>query len=119
MGTIEVTSTPVSSPRRQVFRQEAIRAYAEANNRPVLPRFTTPFVIACCWMLVLLLAASTVLVLSAHVPLTTTGMAIVAGYDSDGTATVLVVLPTDNMTGVQPGDEVILRFGGHAGTQPM
>ena len=49
MRTVEVIPAPAPSPRRQVFRQEAMRAYAEANNRPVLPRFTTPFAIACCW----------------------------------------------------------------------
>lgn len=119
MRTIEVKPMPAPSPRRQVFRQEAIRAYAEANNRPVLPRFTTPFAIACCWMLVALLAASAVLVFAARVPLTTSGMAIVAGYDGDGRATVLVVLPPDRAGDVQPGDEVILRFGSHADTQSL
>lgn len=114
MRTIEVKPMPVPSPRRQVFRQEAMRAYAEANNRPVLPRFTTPFAIACCWMLAILLAASTVLVFSAHVPLTTSGMAIVAGYGSDETVTVLVVLPPGSDAAVETGDEVILRFGGNA-----
>lgn len=121
MRSVEVISTPAPSPRRQVFRQEAIRAYAEANNRPVLPRFTTPFTIACCWLLVVLLGAGAVLVLSTRVPLTTSGMAIVAGgYDGgEGKATVLVVLPPDHAAAMQPGDEVMVRFGAHANNQPL
>lgn len=121
MTSIEVASVPAPPPQRQVFRKEAMRAYAESSNRPVLARFTTPFAAACCWLLVVLLCAGGVLAWTIQVPMTVSGMALVAGghEDDERMATILVVLSPDHTTDVQAGDEVTLRFGTHADIRPL
>lgn len=108
---------------RPIFRAEALRLHARAHGQPVLPRFTTPFAVACCWWLVALLAASLALAWLCQVPLVASGGALVAPTSGPVKAkespVAIVLLSPDRVGSVRAGDTVVLRFGTQTLTRPL
>ncbi len=47
----------MSDAKRSIFREDAVRRYAEGRDRPVLPRFVSPHTFAWLWALLGLLLA--------------------------------------------------------------
>jgi hypothetical protein len=45
----------MNDAKRSIFREEALRRYAEGKDRPVLPRFVSPRAFAWLWTLLGLL----------------------------------------------------------------
>lgn len=123
MEPVKVSEGPNAPSRpRTIFRSEAMRVYVEANSRPVLPRFTTPFALTCCWLLVGLLGIGTAVVWFSDIPMTASGEAVVVTgqhQDSDGGLVALVILPPERAGELRAGDEVTLRFGTHTEIRPL
>lgn len=100
-----------------------MRVHVRAHSQPVLPRFTTPFAVACCWLLVVLLAASLVLAWLCQVPLVAAGETTVAPPHGPARAqeppVAIVFLPPARAGEVHVGDTVVLRFGTQTLTRPL
>ena len=114
---MEPTASDSPSAPRTIFRADALRLHAEAHSKPVLPRLTTPFAVACCWLLVALLAAGLGLSWFSRVPAMASGPAVLV--DAGVGTVALVFLPPDRVGEVRAGDAVVLRFGTQAVTRPL
>ena len=55
--------------RQPLYRAQALRQYARSREKAVLPRFVTPPVFLCCWLLLGLLLLATVLAWQVQVPI--------------------------------------------------
>jgi hypothetical protein len=120
--TMPAERSRAASPTRQIFRPEAVRRHVQANSQAVLPRFTSPLAVACCWVLVGLLGASSGFAMFSQVPVTASGPVVVVAANVDPRARdtiALVFLPPDRAADVVAGDDVVLRFGTHTVIQPL
>ncbi len=98
---------------RSIFRERAIRKYAQNQELNVILRLVSPPVFVSLGILLLLFMAAGVLVASMHVPVTVTGNAVVIEQkvNTEQTIVVLLFLPADQRAHLQTGQTVSVSVG--------
>jgi len=101
--------------KKGIFRNKALKYYAQSQERDILPRFVAPPVFLFLWILLTLLLASTVLAWLAHVPTSVTGSGVVLEQkkvpsNSSGAVAVLF-FPATSSGLVRPGQVVQMQIG--------
>lgn len=108
----------MSVPQRRIFRTSALRRYARASEKPILPKFISPPVVVCLWLLVCLMLAAGALVLMVRVPVYTSGTALVMFEESaalhaeGGNLPVIALLPAGALPRLREGQKLLLRPSG-------
>lgn len=101
--------------RRSVYRPEAVQRYTEGRERAVLPRFVSPRILVCLWLLLLLLVAAAVLAWFTEIPVYAAGEAVVVRR-SDPTFPVpddvvaVAFLPAEELVHLRPGQMLLLEL---------
>jgi hypothetical protein len=100
--------------QQPLFRAQALEHYARSREKTVLPRFVSPLVFVCCWLLLGLLIVTTSLAWLVRVPISTavSGVVLPASPASQpagsGTAALLFV-PGNPSPALRVGEAIILR----------
>jgi hypothetical protein len=108
---------------RAIFRESALQAYRRGTARDVVPRLTSWPVIACLWLLLAGLVATTAVAWSVRIPAYVGAQGVIlpngaqAGPGSAGTAAALFV-PSDQSAHVRPGQAVHTRIGASGPAAP-
>jgi hypothetical protein len=102
---------------RSIYRAEAVRRYAQAREKSVLPRFVSPRTVLYLWFLLALLLASGFVAWLSSVPLYASGPAAVVerhhGGDALSDDVVLVAfLPPENLSRLSPGQMLFVDLDG-------
>ncbi len=117
-----MTVTPSPPTSRPLFRPTAVERHSRAKDLAVLPWYLAPRTLACCWLVLALLAAGFVAAWMVRLPVYARGSAVVlddqGGTDAGGRALVLVVLPREEATTLRPGGPVLLHLDGRAERVP-
>src|SRR5690349_6728841 len=58
----------MAQPRRQIFRESAMRQYVQRREQDILPQIVSPPVFACSWFLLALILMAGLLAWSAELP---------------------------------------------------
>lgn len=101
----------MAEQRRQLFRSDALRRRAAAQDRAVLPRLVRPPVFLLAWLLVLLLVAAGVLVWATTVPVYAAGTGVLALRADD--ADLVLFLDPAEQTHLAAGQPVLLTIAPH------
>jgi hypothetical protein len=112
---------------RSIFRADAIQRYAQSREESVLPRFVSPPVFICLWILLGLLVAGGFIAWFAQVPVYASGPAIVV--DGKGKtqsigddALIVTFVPPENLPRLRVGQTLFLNLppaGEHVGVSIM
>jgi hypothetical protein len=100
---------------RSVYRPEAVRRYMEGRERSVLPRFVSPRIFVCLWLLLGLLLASAVLAWFTEIPMYASGQAVIVRR-SDLSAHVpdevvaVAFLPAEELVHLRHGQMLFLEL---------
>jgi hypothetical protein len=100
---------------RSVYRPEAVRRYTEGRERSALPRFVSPRIVACLWLLLVLLIASAVLTWFTEIPMYATGQAVIV-RQTDLSAPVpdevvaVAFLPAEELVHLRRGQVLFLEL---------
>jgi hypothetical protein len=101
--------------RRSAYRPEAVQRYMEGRERSVLPRFVSPRIFVCLWLLLGLLVASAVLAWFTEIPTYASGQAVIVRR-SDLSAPVpdevvaVAFLPAEDVAHVRQGQVLFLEI---------
>jgi hypothetical protein len=103
----------MASPQ-PLFRAEALEHYARSREKTVLPRFVSPPVFLCCWLLLGLLALSTALAWLVKVPISITASGVLlpaslVGQASANGPAALLFVPADPSPALPVGQTVTMR----------
>lgn len=105
----------MSVQQRQIFRASALKRYAQAHDKPVLPRFISPPIFFCLWLLVCVLLAGGALVMAVRVPVYAAGSAVISTEESGGqrptgeNLQVVAFLPAAALPRLRVGQKLLLR----------
>lgn len=108
---------------RAIFRESALQAYQRGTARDVVPRLTSWPVIACLWLLLAVLVATTAVAWSVRIPAYVGAQGVIlqngaqAGLSGGGTAAALFV-PPDQSAHMRPGQAVHARIGASGPAAP-
>lgn len=110
--------------QHSIFREEAIRRYAESKEKAVLPRLVSPQTFAYLWFLLGLLSASGLVAWFTRVPLYASGSAVVVCLNDelndkthrcDGEIVVAAFFPPQHLSRLQTAQKLFLSFDDDTG----
>ncbi len=111
-----MNAAPSPPTPRPLFRPAAVERHAQAQDLAVLPWFIAPRTLACCWLVLALFAAGFIASWTVHLPVYARGSAVVLDdrgrADAGGDATVLLVLPGEEVAALRPGGPVLVHLDG-------
>lgn len=107
--------------QRTMFRQKVWETYRRKQERTVLPRFVTPRVFVCCWLLFAFLLSAVGLAWWVEVPVSVVGSGILleqplASHPASHEAVTLIFLPTSHALSIQRGASIQFQ-GDKAGSE--
>jgi len=100
--------------KRPIFRQKALKQYAQSSEKTILPRTLTPPVFVCFWILLGLLVTAGILAWLEQVPTVITGSGVIQSIQTrrEGPQiTAYIFLPANTASSVQTGQPVRLQIG--------
>lgn len=100
-----------SSTRRSIFREAAIKHYAQGRDKDALPRFVSPPVFLFLWVLLCLCAVAGLLAWNTRIAVYTPGIGMVAQDRASGQMVAVLFLRPDQQRHVRPGQPVQVRIG--------
>ena len=105
----------MTGARRSAYRPEAVRRYMEGRERSVLPRFVSPRIFVCLWLLLGLLVASAVLAWFTEIPIYASGQAMIVrrsdlSVSAPDEIVVAAFLPAENVAHVRQGQVLFLEI---------
>ncbi len=98
-----------------IFRADAVRRYAESQEKTVLPRLVSPPVFVCLWTLLGLLMIGAAVSLFAQTPVYVSCPAVVVDWRNrfpsiEGDVAVVAFLPPDGVSRVKGGQKLFAQF---------
>ncbi len=101
----------MSTSKRSIFRDNAIKQYIQGRDKDILPRFVSPSGFIFLWIFLGFCIATGLLAWNTQVPVYTHGIGtIVEGYQSGQTIAVIFLAP-DQLHHVHPGQPIQVRIG--------
>jgi hypothetical protein len=99
---------PASPTPRQIFREHALQHYIQKNEESVLPKTISPFVFACCWIVLVLTILIGFLIWLIPVPnyLDTLGVAQELPVSTTQTTSILALFPLSAQAYIRSGQIV-------------
>ena len=101
--------------QRQIFRADALKNYAQAKDRLVLPKFISPPVFICAWALIVILLAGAILMLRVRTPVYATGSAFTLSEaegqppQEEGGLRIVALFPAESLPRLEAGQKLILK----------
>ncbi|MBO0795602.1 MAG: hypothetical protein J2P36_32320, partial [Ktedonobacteraceae bacterium] len=90
-------------PRRQIFRERALREYAQRREKDLLPHTVAPPVFAYSWLLLALLLLLAVLIWSVEFPTYVTGPGTVLQPEAGGDSEAVIFFPASDAAQIHVG----------------
>ena len=97
------------APRR-IFRETALRRYANEKERAVVPRFVRPRTFAALWVLVALCLVTVLIAFRTRIPVYASGQATVADGGGLESPAIVAFLPPDALKYLRVGQKVFIRL---------
>ena len=102
----------MATSKRSIFRNKALKQYAQSKEKDILPRFVAPPVFLFLWILPGLLLVSVVVAWLGQIPTFVAGSGIVMKPDTQTGHTVAVIfLPATPTLKLHAGMPVLLQIG--------
>jgi hypothetical protein len=107
-----------ANPRRQIFRESAMRQYLQRREQDVLPMIVSPPVFACSWFLLALILMAGLLAWSAELPtyISASGVIVQQGQQAtssgtSNTAQAIIFFPSADASHLRTGQAIKLAIG--------
>jgi hypothetical protein len=108
----------MANPRRQIFRESAMRQYVQRREQDVLPQIVSPPVFACSWFLLALILMAGLLAWSAELPTDVSASGVIiqqarqtVSSSASNTAQALIFFPSTDASQLRAGQSIKLTIG--------
>lgn len=97
--------------KRSIFRNKALKQYAQSKEKDILPRFVAPPVFLFLWILLGLLLVSVVIAWLGQIPTYAAGSGVVQSGQAQSEATAVIFVPAAPGLNLRVGMPVLLQIG--------